>query len=89
MMFSRTWDCATQVVIPGKDMVMPGEDAKLVLKLIRPMVLEQGQRFTLRDGNTTLGTGVVTKVMPTLTEDERIGLTAGKKAREKAAAKAK
>jgi elongation factor Tu len=25
-MFSRTWDCATQVVIPGKDMVMPGED---------------------------------------------------------------
>lgn len=89
MMFSRTWDCATQVVIPGKDMVMPGEDAKLVLKLIRPMVLEQGQRFTLRDGNTTLGTGVVTKVMSTLSEDERISLTAGKKAREKAATKAK
>jgi elongation factor Tu len=27
-MFSKTWDCATQVAIPGKDMVMPGEDAK-------------------------------------------------------------
>lgn len=27
-MFSRTWDCAVQVNIPGKEMVMPGEDAK-------------------------------------------------------------
>jgi len=27
-MFSKTWDCAAQVTIPGKDMVMPGEDAK-------------------------------------------------------------
>lgn len=55
------------------------------LKLMRPMVLEQGQRFTLRDGNITLGTGVVTKLMPPLTEKERIDLTEGKKAREKKA----
>uniref|UniRef100_U5ESU5 Elongation factor Tu n=1 Tax=Corethrella appendiculata TaxID=1370023 RepID=U5ESU5_9DIPT len=86
-MFSRTWDCATQVVIPDKDMVMPGEDTKLHLKLIRPMVLEQGQRFTLRDGNLTLGTGVVTKLLPQLNEKERMLLTEGKKAREKAATK--
>lgn len=52
---------------------------------MRPMVLEQGQRFTLRDGNITLGTGVVTKLMPPLTEKERIDLTEGKKAREKKA----
>ncbi|XP_050097672.1 elongation factor Tu, mitochondrial [Anopheles aquasalis] len=84
-MFSRTWDCATQVVIPGKDMVMPGEDAKLQLRLMRPMVLEQGQRFTLRDGHITLGTGVVTKLLNPLSEKERLGLTEGKKAREKAA----
>ncbi|XP_055383103.1 elongation factor Tu [Condylostylus longicornis] len=82
-MFSRTWDCASQVNIPGKDMVMPGEDTKLILKLIRPMVLEMGQRFTLRDGNLTLGTGVVTKILPQLNESERNELTEGKKAREK------
>lgn len=53
------------------------------------MVLEQGQRFTLRDGSLTLGTGVVTKVLPPLTEDERLSLTEGKKAREKKLAAAK
>lgn len=82
-MFSRTWDCAAQVQIPDKEMVMPGEDTKLILRLMRPMVLEQGQRFTLRDGNLTLGTGVVTKTLSALTEAQRLELTEGKKAREK------
>lgn len=85
-MFSRTWDCATVVNIPGKEMVMPGEDAKLVLKLIRPMVLEKGQRFTLRDGSITLGTGVVTNILTPLSDAQRAELTEGKKAREKKAA---
>lgn len=53
--------------------------------MMRPMVLEQGQRFTLRDGLLTLGTGVVTKLLPNLKEDERLSLTEGKKAREKRA----
>lgn len=57
--------------------------------MMRPMVLEQGQRFTLRDGSQTLGTGVVTKVLPALTEDEKLALTEGKKAREKKAQGAK
>lgn len=52
------------------------------------MVLEKGQRFTLRDGSITLGTGVVTNIMPQLTEDERLSLTEGKRAREKKLAKA-
>jgi elongation factor Tu len=47
------------------------------------MVLEQGQRFTLRDGSITLGTGVVTKILGSLTDAERADLTEGKKAREK------
>lgn len=51
--------------------------------MIKPMVLEQGQRFTLRDGTITLGTGVVTKMLPPLSEDERSQITEGKKAREK------
>lgn len=48
------------------------------------MVLEQGQRFTLRDGALTLGTGVVTKVNPPLSEKERMSLVEGRKAREMA-----
>lgn len=52
------------------------------------MVLEQGQRFTIRDGKITLGTGVVTKVLPLLSEAERTQLLEGKKAREKRTAAA-
>lgn len=54
--------------------------------MMRPMVLEQGSRFTLRDGSQTLGTGVVTKVLANLKPDQRAQLTEGKKAREKRAA---
>lgn len=52
------------------------------------MVLEQGQRFTIRDGKITLGTGVVTKVLPLLSQEERTQLQEGKKAREKRTAAA-
>lgn len=82
-MFCRTWDCAVQVVVPDKDLVMPGEDSRLEIKMLKPMVLEQGQRFTLRDGSATLGTGVVTKLLPLLSEEDRVSLTEGRKAREK------
>lgn len=57
---------------------------RITLKLFKPMVMEQGQRFTLRCGTTTLGTGVVTKVLPRLGESDRLNLTEGRKAREKA-----
>lgn len=50
------------------------------------MVLEQGQRFTIRDGKKSLGTGVVTKKLPDLSADDRIELMEGKKGREKKAA---
>jgi elongation factor Tu len=72
VMFSRTWDCPAHVqVLDGKDMVMPGEDAKLRLTMGKPMVMEQGQRFTLRVGGITLGTGVITKILPNLSPQER------------------
>jgi len=44
------------------------------------MVLEKGQRFTLRDGSVTLGTGVITNTLKRLTESERISILEGKKA---------
>lgn len=82
-MFSKTWDCAANMTVVGKEMVMPGEDATLQMKLIKPMVLEKGQRFTLRDGAVTLGTGVVTNVFENLTTEEKIALEKGLKKRKK------
>jgi len=47
------------------------------------MVLEKGQRFTLRVAGATVGTGVITEIKKRLLDDERRGLLEGKKAREK------
>lgn len=71
IMYSLTWDMACQVLLPDdKEMVMPGEDTSLTLTLRQPMVLEKGQRFTLRDGNRTIGTGLVTDTL-NYTEDPK------------------
>ncbi|XP_030330581.1 elongation factor Tu, mitochondrial [Strigops habroptila] len=71
VMFSHTWDIACRVLLPpDKELVLPGEDAALTLLLRQPMVLEPGQRFTLRDGSRTIGTGVVTQPLPPSPEDE-------------------
>ncbi|CAM9118403.1 unnamed protein product [Bubo scandiacus] len=65
VMFSHTWDITCRLLLPpGKELAMPGEDAALTLVLRQPMVLEPGQRFTLRDGSRTVGTGVVTRTLP-------------------------
>lgn len=56
--------------ISFKEMVMPGEDTSLTLTLRQPMVLEKGQRFTLRDGNKTIGTGLVTDILTMTDEDQ-------------------
>ncbi|XP_030065291.1 elongation factor Tu, mitochondrial isoform X2 [Microcaecilia unicolor] len=71
VMFSLTWDMACRVVLPAnKEMVMPGEDTSLTLILRQPMVLEKGQRFTLRDGNRTIGTGLVTDILEMTPDDQ-------------------
>ncbi|NWU88321.1 EFTU factor, partial [Onychorhynchus coronatus] len=73
IMFSYTWDIACRVILPqGKELVMPGEDTSLSLLLRQPMVLESGQRFTLRDGSRTIGTGVVSKVLPLEPADKEV-----------------
>uniref|UniRef100_UPI00358E26B9 elongation factor Tu, mitochondrial n=1 Tax=Myxine glutinosa TaxID=7769 RepID=UPI00358E26B9 len=64
VMFSLTWDMSCHIELPpNKEMVMPGEDASLILTTRCPTALEPGQRFTLRDGKITVGTGVVTKIL--------------------------
>ena len=42
---------------------MPGEDAAFTVDMIHDVALEVGQRFTVREGNKTVGTGVVTKIL--------------------------
>ena len=44
-------------------MIMPGDDTELTLQLRKGIPIEKGQRFTLRDGGQTIGTGVVTAVV--------------------------
>ncbi|XP_041349990.1 elongation factor Tu, mitochondrial-like [Gigantopelta aegis] len=63
-MFCTTWDAPALLEIPDKDMVMPGEDARVIFNLRKKMALENGLRFTLRDGTGTLGYGVVAKILP-------------------------
>ena len=60
----------------------------IVLKLIRPMVCEKGQRFTIRDSFKTIATGVVANTLPSLSETERLELIEGKKKLKKRLAQA-
>jgi len=83
MCFSKTWDCAGYVKLVGKDMALPGEDATMDIRLLKPMVLEEGQSFTVRDSSGTIGTGKVTKVKPNLTEEEYELMTMNKTKRAK------
>lgn len=85
-MFCKTWDVAGELNLMKKDLIMPGEDFTAVLKLIRPMVCEKGQRFTIRDGTTTIGTGVITNLLKGLDESERQELIDGRKKKKAAAA---
>ena len=63
-MYIRTGDVAATITLDeGKDFVMPGEDASFQLTLFHSMPLEQGLRFTMREGSRTVGTGVVTEVI--------------------------
>jgi len=85
--FSKTWDCPAYVTLEGKDMAMPGEDATMTLKLLKPMVMEDGQHFTIRDSVGTIGTGKVTQVFPNLSDEEKEIMLMNKTKREKYLAK--
>lgn len=71
MCFSKTWDCSAFVTLVDKDMAMPGEDAKINLRLMKPMVLEDGQSFTIRDASGTIGTGKVTTIHPNMDDEQK------------------
>ncbi len=62
--YMRTTDVTGEVELPeGTEMVMPGDTAKLKVKLIAPIALEEQQRFAIREGGRTVGAGVVIKII--------------------------
>jgi elongation factor Tu len=62
--YFRTTDVTGSVDLPeGVEMVMPGDNIKMVVSLIAPIAMEEGLRFAIREGGRTVGAGVVAKVI--------------------------
>ena len=62
--YFRTTDVTGAVELPeGTEMVMPGDNVKMVVDLIAPIAMEDGLRFAIREGGRTVGAGVVAKVI--------------------------
>ena len=62
--YIRTTDVTGEANLPkGVEMVMPGDSAKMTVKLIAPVALEKGLRFAIREGGKTVGAGVISNVI--------------------------
>jgi elongation factor Tu len=62
--YFRTTDVTGSVELPaGTEMVMPGDNIKMVVTLIAPIAMDQGLRFAIREGGKTVGAGVVAKIV--------------------------
>jgi elongation factor Tu len=62
--YFRTTDVTGAIELPeGKEMVMPGDNVSITVKLINPIAMEEGLRFAIREGGKTVGAGVVAKII--------------------------
>ena len=62
--YFRTTDVTGACELPeGVEMVMPGDNVKMVVSLIHPIAMDEGLRFAIREGGRTVGAGVVAKVI--------------------------
>jgi len=62
--YFRTTDVTGQITLPaGRDMVMPGDNVNMSVKLIVPVAMDKGLRFAIREGGRTVGAGQVTEVI--------------------------
>jgi len=62
--YFRTTDVTGAIELPeGKEMVMPGDNTGITVKLINPIAMEEGLRFAIREGGRTVGSGVVAKIL--------------------------
>jgi elongation factor Tu len=63
-MYFRTCDITCSISLPaGMEMVMPGDNSRVTIQTIAPVAVETGMRFTIREGNKTVGTGIITKIL--------------------------
>jgi elongation factor Tu len=62
--FIRTTDVTGEATLPaGVEMIMPGDNTKMTVKLITPVAMEEGVRFAVREGGKTVGAGVINKII--------------------------
>ncbi|MEI6741618.1 MAG: elongation factor Tu [bacterium] len=62
--YFRTTDVTGEVELPeGTEMVMPGDNISVKVKLLAPIAMDEGLRFAIREGGKTVGAGVVTKII--------------------------
>jgi len=62
--YIRTTDVTGEITLPdGVEMVMPGDNAKMSVKLIVPVAMAEGLRFAIREGGHTIGAGAITKII--------------------------
>ncbi|MBO5997414.1 MAG: elongation factor Tu, partial [Alphaproteobacteria bacterium] len=62
--YFRTTDVTGTIELPeGTEMVMPGDNIKMTVRLIAPVAMEEGLRFAIREGGHTVGAGVVSKIL--------------------------
>ena len=62
--YIRTTDVTGEIQLQeGVEMVMPGDNTKMTIKLIQPIAMEEGLRFAIREGGRTVGAGVITKIL--------------------------
>ena len=62
--YFRTTDVTGTVTLPeGVEMVMPGDNVSVVIKVIAPVAMERGQRFAIREGGRTIGAGRITEIV--------------------------
>ena len=61
--YFRTTDVTGVVELPeGTEMVMPGDNVTMEVELIHPIAIENGTKFSIREGGRTVGAGVVTEI---------------------------
>jgi len=62
--YFRTTDVTGHISLPeGTEMVMPGDNTPITVELIQPIAMDEGQRFTIREGGRTVASGRVTKII--------------------------
>ena len=68
--YLRTMDCTGEITLPeGVDMVMPGDNVEIEVRLIYKVALNEGLRFAIRECGRTVGSGQITKILPDVEEE--------------------